>query len=261
MPTTDIVIVSRRPDPGRLLQRRLCQHAGPRARRRGDQGRAVASQASRASDVDEVILGQVLHGRSGPESRATGRHGGRRPQGEDGLELEPALRLAACAPSPSGCSRSPTATLRVIVAGGMESMTQAPHAAYLRAGQQDGRPQARRHHAEGRPDGRLPWLPHGQHGRERRRQVADHARGSGPLRGRFAEQGRGGAEGRPLQERDRAGDAQGSQGRHGGRPGRVHPAGHHARGAGQAQACLLQGGHGDGRQRHRASTTAPPRWC
>ena len=58
-------------------------------------------------------------------------------------------------------------------------------------------------HAEGRPHRRLPRLSHGQHGRERRRQMADQPRGAGSLRHRLAEQGRGRAEGRQVQGRDR----------------------------------------------------------
>ena len=56
----------------------------------------------------------------------------------------------------------------IIVAGGQESMSQAPHAAHLRGGVKMGDFEARRHDAQGRPDRRLPRLSHGQHGRERR---------------------------------------------------------------------------------------------
>ena len=62
-------------------------------------------------------------------------------------------------------------------------------------------------HAARRADGRLPELPHGHHGRERRPEVADHPRGAGQVRGRLAEQGRGGGQGRPVQGRDHAGHA------------------------------------------------------
>jgi acetyl-CoA C-acetyltransferase len=48
-------------------------------------------------------------------------------------------------------------------------MSQAPHAAHLRDGVKMGDSSCR-HHDQGRPVGRLQRLPHGQHGRERRRQ-------------------------------------------------------------------------------------------
>ena len=65
----------------------------------------------------------------------------------------------------------------------------------------------------------------------------------------LAEQGRGGAEGRQVQGRDRARDGQDAKGRHRRRRGRVHPGRHDARRGRQAQAGLRQGRHGHRGQR------------
>ena len=82
-------------------------------------------------------------------------------------------------------------------------MSQAPHCMHLRNGAKMGDAADGRHHDQGRAVGRLQRLPHGQHRRERRAEVADHARAAGRVRRRLAAEGRGGAEGRPLQGRDR----------------------------------------------------------
>jgi acetyl-CoA C-acetyltransferase len=62
----------------------------------------------------------------------------------------------------------------IVVAGGQESMSLAPHAQYLRGGQ-DGRPRIDRHHDQGRPVGCLQRLPHGQDRRERAKQYSSPA--------------------------------------------------------------------------------------
>ena len=116
---------------------------------------------------------------------------------------------------------------------------------------QDGRLQDDRHDDQGRPVGRLQRLPHGQHRRERRPPVADHPRRPGPVRARLAEQGRGRAEGRQVQGRDRRRHHQGPQGRHRRRPGRIHPPRRDDRRHDEAEARLRQGRHGDRRQRLR----------
>ena len=87
----------------------------------------------------------------------------------------------------------------IVVAGGQESMSQAPHCIHLRNGVRMG-------------DGQLVdtmirdglWdafngYHNGQHGRECGATLADHPRGAGFLCRPLAGQGRGGAEGGPLQ--------------------------------------------------------------
>jgi len=64
----------------------------------------------------------------------------------------------------------------IVVAGGQESMSMAPHAQYLARRRQDGAGRIRRHHDQGRSVGCLQRLPHGQYRRERRQAVPDHAR-------------------------------------------------------------------------------------
>ena len=96
----------------------------------------------------------------------------------------------------------------IVVAGGQESMSMAPHCRASAQRREDGRARDGRHHDQGRPVGRLQRLSHGHHRRERRPAVADHARAAGRVRRRLAEQGGGRAEGRQVQGRDRAGDGQ-----------------------------------------------------
>ena len=127
----------------------------------------------------------------------------------------------------------------------------APHAAHLRNGVKMGELKFVDTMIKDGLMRRLPRLSHGQHRREHRRQVADQPRGPGPLRHRLAEQGRGGAEGRPVQGRDRALHGPEPQGRHRRRRRRIHPRRRDLRGARQAAARLHQGRHGDRRQRLR----------
>jgi acetyl-CoA C-acetyltransferase len=122
-----------------------------------------------------------------------------------------------------GCRQILNGDADIVVAGGQE--VDEPGAALPASAQrrEDGRLRDGRHHDQGRPVGRLQRLPHGQHRRERRQAVADHPRRAGRVRGRLAEQGRGRAEGRQVQGRDRAGHHQGPQGRRRGRPPTIYP--------------------------------------
>ena len=201
-------------------------------------------------EVDEVILGQILTAGQGqnPARQAAINAGMPKETTAWGLNqlCGSGLRTVAI-----GMQQIASGDANVIVAGGQESMSMAPHAALSARRAQDGRLQARRHDDQGRPVGRLQRLSHGQHRRERRPAMADHPRRAGQVRGRLAEQGRGGAEGRPVQGRDRARHGARPQGRHRRRPGRVYPRRRDARKRRQAEAGLLQGRHGDGRQRVR----------
>ena len=127
----------------------------------------------------------------------------------------------------------------------------APHAAHLRAGVKMGDIEVRRHHAQGRADRRLPRLPHGQHGRERRgasgRSPARSRTSSPPPRRTRPRPPRRRAASRtrssPVTVKTRKGDIVVDEDeyiRHGTTLRR-----------GQAAARLLEGRHGDGRQRLR----------
>ena len=186
----------------RLVQRRLRQHAGARSRRRRHQGGARARQGRRPRRST-----RSSSARSSPP--AQGQNPARQAAMAAGIPQEKTawglnqlcgsgLRAVAI-----GMQQIANGDADIIVAGGQESMSLAPHAALHARRHQDGRLQARRHHAQGRPAGRLQRLPHGHHGRERGAALAAHARGAGPVRGRLAEQGRGRPEGRPVQGRDR----------------------------------------------------------
>ena len=150
--------------------------------------------------------GPGAHRRRRPEPGAPGGGRRRHPGRVHRLRHQPALRLG-----PARRGARPQAikpATRIVVAGGQESMSQAPHCMHLRNGTKMGDARAGRHHDQGRAVGRLQRLSHGHHRRERRRSMADHPRGAGRVRRRLAAEGGGGAEGRPLQGRDRPGHGQ-----------------------------------------------------
>ena len=100
-----------------------------------------------AGEVDEVILGQILTAGAGQNPARQAARERRHPGRAHRLRHQPALRVRACARWRSRRSRSPPATRTIVVAGGQESMTQAPHAAAAARRAEDGRPGAGRHHA------------------------------------------------------------------------------------------------------------------
>ena len=127
--------------------------------------------------VSEVILGQILQAGQGQEPGAPGldrcRHPGRGP----GLERQPAVRLGAA----RGGARLSGHRQRRFRDRGRRRPGVDEHGSALRASAQrreDGQLRDGRHHDQGRPLGRVQRLPHGQHRRERRPPVADHARSS-----------------------------------------------------------------------------------
>ena len=150
---------------------------------------------------------------AGPEPGPPGLDRGRHPGGKPGLGRQPALRLrpAHRCLGLSGAAQRRFRNRRRRRPGIHEHGPARAVSAWRR---QDGRLRDGRHHDQGRPVGRLQRLPHGQHRRERRPPVPDHPRPAGRVRGPLAEQGRGGAEGRQVQGRDRPRHHQDPQGRH-----------------------------------------------
>ena len=93
-------------------------------------------------------------------------------------------------------------------------------------------------------------------------QVADHPRGPGPVRRRLAEQGRGRAEGRHG-SRTRSSPSPSRPARATSSSTRTNTSAHGATldAIGQAAARLLQGRHGDRRQRLGPQRRRRRRWC
>ncbi len=94
---------------------------------------ALASANVAAADVDEVILGQVLSGAQGqnPARQAAMKAGVPQEKTAFGLNQLCGSGLRAVA---LGLQQIANGDASVIVAGGMESMSLAPHAAHLRNG-------------------------------------------------------------------------------------------------------------------------------
>ena len=120
---------------------------------------ALERAGVKPEDVDEVILGQVLHRRRRPEPGPPGgdrrRHPGRAPGLGVNQLCGSGLRAVAL-----GAQQIAAATPTIVVAGGQESMSQSPHAPASAHRPKMG-DLAGRHHDQGRPVGRLPRLPHG----------------------------------------------------------------------------------------------------
>ena len=212
-------------------------------------------------EVDEVILGQVLHAGQGQNPARQAAINAGMPHGEPGLEPQPALRLGPARRRPRHPADRASATPTIVVAGGQESMSLSPHAAHLRAGQKMGDMKFVDTMIKDGLWDAFNGYHMGTTAENVATQVADHPRGPGRLRRRLAEQGRGGAEGRQLQGRDRPRHRQGPQGRHRRRPGRIHP-----RRRDRSRRWRSCGPPSPRTARSppatpRASMTAPPPWC
>ena len=97
---------------------------------------------SSADEVDEVILGQVLQAGAGPGSGPPGGgQGGGAGSRAPAWSPEPDLRVRACAPSPSAYQQiKAMGDAGIVIAGGQESMSQAPHCRPPAQRPEDGRP-------------------------------------------------------------------------------------------------------------------------
>ena len=98
---------------------------------------ALTAAGVAAADVDEVILGQILGGAQGqnPARQAAMKAGVPQSSTAFGINQLCGSGLRAVA---LGLQQIANGDAKVIVAGGMESLSQAPHAAYLRSGQKMG---------------------------------------------------------------------------------------------------------------------------
>ena len=201
-------------------------------------------------EVDEVILGQVLTAGQGQNPARQASIGAGLPKETTawGLNQVCGSGLRAIA---LGMQQIRTGDASIIVAGGQESMSLAPHCQHLRQGIKMGDfKMIDTMIKDGLMDAFYGYHM-GNHRRERRASVAVDPRRAGRVRARLAEQGRGRPEGRQVQGRDRRRDHQGQEGRHRRRPGRVYPPRRDARCDAEAEAGLRQGRHGDRRQRIR----------
>ena len=221
---------------------------------------ALGDAGVEPGEVSEVILGQVL-------TAAQGQNPARQAAMAAGIPKEvPPGASSRCADR--ACARSRVASqsialgdASIVVAGGQENMSMAPHAQALRAGRQDGRRQPDRHHAQGRADGRLQRLSHGHHRRESRRAISDRPRGAGRLLAALADPRRRRARRRPVRRRNRTGDDQGPQGRHHRQPRRIHPRRHHRRSARRLARRVQEGRQRHRRQRQRDQRRRRRAWC
>ena len=166
-----------------------------------------------ANEVDEVILGQILAAGEGqnPARQAAMKAGVPKEKTAFGINQLCGSGLRAVA---LGLQQITSGDANIIVAGGQESMSLAPHAAYLRSGVKMGEMKLVDTMLQ---DGLLDAF-HGYHmgndGREHRHQVANQPRGPGSLRGRLAKQNGSRAKGRPVQGRNCSGDGVDAEGRY-----------------------------------------------
>ncbi len=212
------------------------------------------------AEVSETILGQVL-------TAGQGQNPARQAHINAGLPIESAawginqvcgsgLRAVAL-----GCQHIQLGDAKIIAAGGQENMSMAPHVQNLRKPHKMGDLKFIDSMIKRRALGRVQRLPHGQYGRERRREMADQPRAAGRVRGEVAQQRGEGARRGPLPGRDRRLHLLDPEGRRDRRQGRAHPRGRDGRRHGQAAPGLRQGRIGDRGKRQRKSTTAPRRCC
>ena len=170
------------------------------------------------NDVDEVILGQVLAGGEGQNPARQAAMAAGIPQEKTAWGMNQlcgsGLRSVAL-----GLQQIANGDAKVIVAGGMESMSMSPHLSHMRNGTKMGDTKFIDSMLK---DGLLDAFHGyhmGSHRGEHRRQMADHPGRAGRVCHQLAEQGRGRAEGRQVQGRDRSRHRQDQKGRRHRRPG------------------------------------------
>ena len=127
MPASDIVIASAKRTPVGSFNGAF---GSTPAHELGAVAIKAALEAAKVDpdEVDEVILGPDPLRRAGPESGASGGDEGWRSAGKDRFRHQSALRQRP-ARRRARPSADPSGDANIIVAGGQESMSLAPHAA------------------------------------------------------------------------------------------------------------------------------------
>ncbi len=208
--------------------------------------------------VDKVIMGHVIQAGQGQITARQAAVKGGIPMTVPALTVN-SVCLSGLEAIAMAAQAIRAGDAEIVVAGGMESMTNAPH---VLPGSRAGL-QVRQRHPAGLDGPRRPVLRvrPGRDGREHRelRQEAGHQpRGAGRVLGPQPRARRVGHEGGPLRRRDRPGRDPAAQGRpRAGHRGRGRAPRHHRRDAGQAPPGLRRRRHHLAPARPRRSPTAP----
>ena len=176
--------------------------------------RAVIDRAGVApEEVSETILGQVLTAGQGQNPARQAHINAGLPQASAAWGINQVcgsgLRAVAL-----GAQHIMLGDDAIVVAGGQESMSLSMHAAHLRAGQKMGDLSFIDTMIKDGLWDAFNGYHMGTTAENVAKAVPDHPRAAGRVRARLAEQGRGGAEGRQVQGRDRRLHRQDPQGRH-----------------------------------------------
>jgi hypothetical protein len=206
-----------------------------------------------------VILGQVLQAAAGQNPARQAAMGAGIPQESPAWSLNQLCGSGLRAVALGGMQQIANGDASIVVAGGQESMSQAPHAQHLRNGTKMGDLKL----VDTMIKDGLWDAFNGYHMGQTAENIADRwqiTREDQDSSPSLAEQGRGRPEGRQVQRRDRPGDHQGPQGRHVSSTGRVHPPRRHARAHGKLRPPSTRKARSPP-PTPRASMTAPPPWC
>ena len=168
-----------------------------------DLGKAVIIEALARANVDggevsEVIMGQILAAGQGQNPARQAAINASLPIETTAMGINflcgSGLRSVAMASQAIRLGDSD-----IVVAGGQESMSLAPHCQYLRQGVRMGHFEMLDTMDQRWTHGRLQWVPYGRNRRERGAAMADHAGAAGRTFRGITEQGFGRETGRPLQ--------------------------------------------------------------
>ena len=200
----DVVIVGAARTPIGSFLGALASVPAPRARRDRDQGRARARRRRRGATSSSSTWACVLPAGVGQAPARQAALFAGLPQSVPVRDRQQGLRLGPRGRARRRRARSPRGEIEVGVAGGMESMSNAPHVlAQLAQRHQDGPARDRRHDGHRRPVGSVLEPAHGQLRRAVREGAAtSRAARRTSSRPRATARARR-AEGRPVQGRDR----------------------------------------------------------
>ena len=182
-------------------------------------GTAIAAALERAEvapeQVEHVVFGQVLQAGPGPDPVPPGADQGRHPEGGLLGDRQQGLRLRASARPGWSTRRSAPATSTSAVAGGMESMSNAPYLLkQARFGFRMGDAKALDAMVHDGLTNPFTRQAHGRGGRRGRRRARDHPRRHGQVRAALPRAGDPGHRRGPPARGDRAGHDQLEEGRH-----------------------------------------------